>query len=174
MEEVLNSGRPDFPFCICWANENWTRRWDGEDREILIEQHYSEEDDRNHIRTLIPIFRDKRYIRINGKPFFLVYRTSDLPDPGRTAEIWREEARNAGLGELHLCRVESMDKSDPRDIGFDSALEFAPDWQHRGEQIKGDSDLPKDASEELRKACQENYVHYSAHMADALMAKTTP
>ncbi|MCW8926765.1 MAG: glycoside hydrolase family 99-like domain-containing protein, partial [Xanthomonadales bacterium] len=98
LQEVLNSGRPDFPFCICWANENWTRRWDGKDREILMQQNYSEQDDRDHIRTLIPIFQDPRYIRINGKPFFLVYRTSDLPDPARTAEIWREEARNAGLG----------------------------------------------------------------------------
>ncbi len=175
LEELLASGQPDFPFCICWANENWTRRWDGKDKEILIQQKYSEEDDRNHIRALIPIFQDKRYIRVNGKPLFLVYRTSDLPDPARTAEIWREEARNAGLGELHLCRVESMDKPDPRDIGFDSAMEFAPDWQHKGERLTPDSDdLPEDASNELRTACKENLVHYYDHLADAMMAKTTP
>ncbi|MGD9022082.1 MAG: glycoside hydrolase family 99-like domain-containing protein [Lysobacterales bacterium] len=171
LNELLATGEPDFPFCLCWANENWTRRWDGDDKEILVRQHYSEEDDRNHIRELIPIFQDPRYIRVNGKPLFLVYRTSDLPNPARTAQIWREEARNAGLGEIHLSRVESMDKTDPRYIGFDSATEFAPDWGYRGPQLTGDSDLPEDASDELRKACENNYVHYYADMADAMMSK---
>ena len=95
LEEVLKSGKPDFPFCMCWANENWTRRWDGDEQHVLMKQEYSEADDRAHIRSLIPVFEDKRYIRIDGKPFFLVYRTENMPDPGRTAEIWREEARKA-------------------------------------------------------------------------------
>jgi lipopolysaccharide biosynthesis protein len=175
LQELLDTGEPDFPFCICWANENWTRRWDGKDKEILVQQEYSEEDDRSHIRTLIPIFKDPRYIRINGKPLFLVYRTSDLPDPARTAEIWREEARNAGLGELHLARVEGWGKVDPRDIGFDSAMEFAPDWEHRGHQLTADDPrLPEDASDELREACKDNYIHYYSDMADAMMSKHRP
>jgi len=174
LQELLNSGRPDFPFCICWANENWTRRWDGEDKEILMSQKYSEEDDREHIRSLIPIFRDKRYIRVNGKPFFLVYRTSDLPDPARTAEIWREEARNAGLGELHLCCVESMDKLDPRLINFDTAVEFAPDWHYKGPQIAADSDLAQQAGKEMQDACDNNYVQDYQAMVDTMMTKATP
>ena len=88
-EDVLASGEPDFPFCLCWANENWTRRWDGSDDEILLEQIYSEQDDRDHLLSLLTAFRDPRYIRIEGKPLFLVYRTSALPHPARTAEIWR-------------------------------------------------------------------------------------
>jgi len=172
LQELLASGKPDFPFCICWANENWTRRWDGQEKEILVQQKYSEEDDRKHIGELIPVFQDKRYIRINGKPLFLVYRTSDLPDPARTAEIWREEARAAGLGELHLCRVESMDKTDPHEIGFDSAVEFAPDWQNRGPQLPEDVDLPEDAGDELKAACEKNFVHYYDGMVDAMMAKS--
>jgi len=128
-DEVLRSGKPDFPFCLCWANENWTRRWDGYDQEILIQQNHSLEDDREHIRHLFSAFEDKRYIRVHGKPLFLVYRTEILPDAERTADIWRETARAAGVGELYLVRVEGHSKvPDPRRIGFDAAVEFAPDF----------------------------------------------
>ena len=84
-DEVLVSGRPDFPFCLCWANENWTRTWDGTDRQVLMPQQHSPEDDRAHFDHLLPAFRDRRYVRVDGKPLFLVYRTELLPDPARTA-----------------------------------------------------------------------------------------
>lgn len=129
--EVLDSGRPDFPFCLCWANENWTRRWDGAEHEILVRQVYSDEDDRNHLQWLARAFSDPRYIRVEGKPLFLVYRTSRMPDPLRSTTIWREEARRLGLGELFLVRVESFDAGtdvDPRPLGFDAAMEFMPDF----------------------------------------------
>ena len=133
--EVLASGKPDFPFCLCWANENWTRVWDGGEKNVLLEQKYSHEDDLAHIESLIPAFRDERYIRIDGKPLFLVYRTGLLPNPARTAEIWREAAKRAGLGDLYLVRVESFDNAtNPRDIGFDAAVEFAPDGDYYGEK----------------------------------------
>jgi lipopolysaccharide biosynthesis protein len=129
-DEVLASGRPDFPFCLCWANENWTRAWDGADREVLMPQQYSPEDDRRHFDHLASAFRDRRYIRVDGKPLFLVYRTELLPDPARTAEIWRERARASGIGELYLVRVENFVADvDPKSIGFDAAVEFAPDWR---------------------------------------------
>jgi len=128
-DEVLRSGKPEFPFCLCWANENWTRRWDGYDQEVLIGQNHSLEDDREHIRHLLSAFEDQRYIRVHGKPLFLVYRTEILPEPERTAEVWRETARAAGIGDLYLVRVESHTKEhDPRRIGFDAAVEFAPDF----------------------------------------------
>jgi lipopolysaccharide biosynthesis protein len=127
--EVLNSGEPDFPFLLCWANENWTRRWDGHDREVLLHQEYSAEDDIAHIRSLFPVFADPRYIRIDGKPVFMVYRTSLLPEPKRTVERWREEAHRAGIGELYLIRVESHWRNPrPEELGFDAAMPFAPDW----------------------------------------------
>jgi lipopolysaccharide biosynthesis protein len=128
--EVLESGRPDFPFCLCWANESWTRAWDGRTGESLIEQKYSREDDRAHLRWLASAFRDARYIRVHGKPLFLVYRVCDMPDPRTTAEVWREEAHKLGIGELFLCRVESNfedERGDPRALGFDAAVEFQPD-----------------------------------------------
>lgn len=174
LEDLLKSGKPDFPFCICWANENWTRRWDGEDQQVLIRQQYSEEDDRRHIQMLMPIFEDKRYMRVNGKPLFLVYRTENIPNPARTAEIWREEARKAGIGELYLCRVESIGKCDPKAINFDAALEFAPDWWNKGPQLKADSELLAQAGDGVKEVCDNNFVHSYPALADTMMAKAIP
>jgi len=133
-EDVLASGEPDFPFCLCWANENWTRRWDGSDDEILLSQIYSEQDDRDHLMSLLTAFRDPRYIRINGKPLFLVYRTSALPQPARTAKIWRSIAHDHGLGDLYLVSVESKEEeiNTPHSFGFDAAVEFQPCWPMLG------------------------------------------
>lgn len=131
--DVISSGKPDFPFCLCWANENWTRVWDGGDKDILLEQKYSFSDDLEHIRSLIPIFKDPRYIKIDGKPLFLVYRTEILPDMARTAAIWQNEAKESGLPGLYLARVENFTKNvDPASIGFDAAVEFAPDASKAG------------------------------------------
>src|SRR5215475_7082935 len=124
--EVLSNGRPDFPFCLCWANENWTRRWDGAEKEILIGQRHSPEDDRDFIRSLFPAFEDRRYIRINGKPILLVYRVDLLPNTEQTATTWREEMKNAGLGGVYLCAAQTHSVLDPRPYGFDGAVEFPP------------------------------------------------
>ncbi len=132
--EVLASGRPDFPFCLCWANENWTRRWDGLNQHVLIAQQHSPEDDRAIIRDMIPALRDPRYIRVSGRPLLLVYLTRKLPNPAATAAIWREEAAAAGLPGLYLCRVESFQDAvpalRPEEIGFDAACEFPPHRIH--------------------------------------------
>jgi len=131
VEDMLKLGTPNFPFSLCWTNENWTRKWDGGNRQVLIEQNYSDDDDLNHIRYLLPFFADKRYIRIDGKPVFLVYRTELLPDAKRSAEIWRNEAIKAGIGDLYLIRVESfVTNLDPVSIGFDAASEFQPNWHN--------------------------------------------
>ena len=128
--EVLESRRPDFPFCLCWANEAWTRRWDGREGEVLMQQQYSPEDDRRHMAALIPAFDDPRYIRIDGKPVFLVYQTRHLPDAAATSAIWREEARRRGVGELYLIKVDNpADEGVHPDLhGFDAAVEFQPAW----------------------------------------------
>jgi lipopolysaccharide biosynthesis protein len=141
--EVLASGEPDFPFALCWANENWTRVWDGGDQEVLLQQQYSPADDLAHIRALAPAFADPRYIRVDGKPLFLVYKPEHLPEPKRTADIWRTEADRLGIGDVYLCRVELVGtRQDPSDFGFDAAVSFQPDptgfyrpkyesWPHR-------------------------------------------
>ncbi len=140
--EVLESGKPDLPFCLCWANENWTRRWDGEDQHVLLKQSYAPEDDLEHIHSLIPAFQDPRYIRVHGRPLFLVYRAELLPNPKMTTDIWRREAAKAGLGDLYLVKVESYESAranvSPQELGFDAEVEFAPfSWpignvKHRG------------------------------------------
>ena len=138
LDQVLARRRPDLPFCLCWANENWTRVWDGRNDQVLIAQDYSEEDDRAHMRWLAEVFRDERYFRVDDKPLFLVYRARDLPDPGRTTQVWRQEARAHGAGELFLARVESFDdeRDDPRELGFDAAVEFQPDMTRRPRSLR--------------------------------------
>jgi hypothetical protein len=129
VNEIWKSGEPDFPFCLCWANENWTRRWDGHNSELLLEQRYSPADDLAHIQSLIPLFQDPRYIRIDGRPLLLVYRASAMPRPKETAATWRREAERSGLRDLFLVRVESHDEcGDPRSMDFDCALDFQPRW----------------------------------------------
>jgi hypothetical protein len=126
LSEMLASNRPEFPFCLCWANENWTRRWDGREQEILLKQEYSAQGDLALIQELLPVFSDPRYIRVEGKPLLLVYRTESLPNPKKTAEVWREESIKAGIGDIYLCRVESFSAARPESIGFDAACQFPP------------------------------------------------
>ncbi len=107
-DAVLESGKPAFPFCLCWANHHWNRAWDGQATQLLMQQTYSAQDDLAHIRWLAPAFRDARYIRVAGKPLFLVYNASDLPDALRTTSLWRDEAHRLGMGDLFLVKVESF------------------------------------------------------------------
>ncbi|SOE80818.1 Glycosyl transferase family 2 [Caballeronia arationis] len=120
----------DLPFCLCWANENWTRRWDGLDQELLISQHHSPEDDLAFISHISVYLRDPRYIRIDGRPVLIVYRPTLLPDVKATVARWRQWARENGLGELYLAYTQSFDRFDPREYGFDAAIEFPPNNAH--------------------------------------------
>jgi len=126
LREMLASGSPDLPFCICWANENWTRRWDGAERELLIEQRYSPELDAAFIEDLLPYFRDPRYLRVGGAPVLLVYRPTAIPDPCATVQRWRQAARTHGLLDLHLVAAQTFGLVDPRPLAFDAAVEFPP------------------------------------------------
>lgn len=126
-DEVLRLGRPVFPFCLCWANESWSRRWLGEERDILVAQTYSAEDDINHARWLARAFADSRYVTVGGRPLFLIYRPHDLPDPARTIDVIRDEARRAGVAEPFLVGVDAHQPGrDFRLDGFDSTLNFSP------------------------------------------------
>jgi len=126
VEEMRVSGRPDFPYCLCWANENWTRRWDGADREVLIAQNPSRADDERLIRDLLPHFRDPRYIRVDGRPLFMIYRVGVLPDVRTTIAIWRDVCRREGVGDLYLCAAKTYDTADPTQYGLDAVVEFPP------------------------------------------------
>ena len=116
----------DLPFCINWANENWTRRWDGGDHDILLAQAYSDADDIAFARALEPAIRDPRYIRINGRPLIMLYRPILLPDAAATLRRWRAHFIASGLGDPYLVMAQSFDDHDPRPYGFDAAAEFPP------------------------------------------------
>ena len=130
LERILETGKPDFPFCLSWANENWTRRWDGLEQEVLIAQEHSDEDDIAVIHDLIRYFRHPNYIRVHGKPLFLVYRTGLLPNIQWTVEQWREICRKEEVGEIYLGMVGSFEHGahnvDPEIYGFDAIVEFPP------------------------------------------------
>lgn len=126
VENWLNDRSLDLPFCLCWANENWTRRWDGLDSSVLIAQDHSPEDDLAFIAEAAPYLRDTRYIRVDGKPLLLVYRPNLLPSAKETAARWREWCRENGVGEIHLAYTQSFENVDPAVYGFDAAIEFPP------------------------------------------------
>ncbi|MDE2156053.1 MAG: glycoside hydrolase family 99-like domain-containing protein [Xanthomonadaceae bacterium] len=116
----------DLPLCLCWANENWSRRWDGRADDILIGQRHNPDDDLAFIDHVSGYLADPRYLRVDGKPLLLIYRPGLLPDPKATAARWRAWCRGHGIGEIRLAYVQSFDRVDPRDIGFDAAVEFPP------------------------------------------------
>lgn len=127
LDEKLKNPKEDLPFMMCWANENWARNWDGGNHQLLLKQEYSEDDDRLHIQTLIPYFKDERYIKVNGKPIFIFYKPEFFPDMAKTIQIFREEARKANL-ELYLCWFERSQWIGKKSIelGLDAAIEFQP------------------------------------------------
>ena len=129
VDRLLQTKRPDFPFCLCWANESWSRRWDGndtQDMEVLIAQKYSEQDSHDFILNIIPFFKDKRYIRVNGAPLFLVYRPQEIPQAEKVFDHWRRICRQEGVGEIHLAGVASREYYDFEKMGMNALIEFPP------------------------------------------------
>lgn len=120
----------DFPFCLMWANENWTRRWDGGSTSILIEQEHHSVSPDLFIDAVMPYLKDPRYVTINGEPLLAVYKLSQLPDPQATVAAWRASAKAAGLPGLALISVDvgaSMDGLSTEGAELvDGFMEFAP------------------------------------------------
>lgn len=126
LEQYLADKELDFPFCLCWANENWTRRWDGAESEILIEQVHSDDEYTAFIKDISVYFNDPRYVFVEGKPLLIVYRVDILPDAAKAASIWRAESKKLGFNDIYLVAVQSFGISDPSPYGFDAAVEFPP------------------------------------------------
>jgi len=129
-DEVLASGSPTLPFCLGWANQSWSGVWHGAPDRILIEQTYPDGDDRAHFDHLAGAFRDERYLRVGGKPLFMVFRPQELPDAARFVEVWQAMAREAGLDGLYLVAfAESRPWGTQYEThvqdGFDSAVHVA-------------------------------------------------
>jgi len=124
--QYLKNNNIEQPFCLCWANENWSRRWDGLNDKILIAQNHSPEDDLAFIKYISKYLKDPRYIRINDKPLLLVYRPSLLPAAEETALRWRAWCSANGIGEIYIAYTQSFEAVDPERYGFDAAIEFPP------------------------------------------------
>ena len=121
--EVLETGQPDFPFCLCWANQTWSGIWHGVPERILIEQTYPGYDDhRKHFDLLFPAFIDRRYVTVDGKPLFMIFRPYEIPDIQKVTDFWRELAAKSGLKGLYLVGYTSESHWIPQEHGFDSSI----------------------------------------------------
>ena len=137
LKRKLNNIKEDLPFMMCWANENWTRVWNGGESDVLLKQEYSDEDDFNHIQELITYFNDERYIKVNGKPMFIIYRPNLFPDIRRTIALWRAEVKKAGFPDLYIGCTKAVDYENLlNENGFDFAFEFQPSFSNRPQPIK--------------------------------------
>jgi lipopolysaccharide biosynthesis protein len=123
-EEVRRSGKPDFPFCLGWANESWSGHWNGGnwDNVIKTQTYPGLLDHKRHFDSLLPAFRDQRYIRVDAKPLFLIYRPKKIPDCANALRYWKTLAVEAGLPGLHfVANLDWQDREwDALGQGFDA------------------------------------------------------
>jgi len=130
LKKKLADPECDMPFCLCWANETWSRAWDGKDKEVLIQQAYSEEDDRNHARYLCEIFKDPRYLKSEGKPVFIIYRVGKMDAPARFVKLLSESAIEAGLPGVRIFAVRNFAADVPdetlKSYGIEDIVDFQP------------------------------------------------
>jgi len=126
---LLDNPDIQMPFCFCWANENWTRRWDGNEKEILLGHKYSAQDAHDFIHYLIPFFRDSRYIKIEDRPVLFVYRPSSIPNSQEYLDIWERECARIGIKRPYVVAVLTRGATNPKDYGMDAGVErVLHDW----------------------------------------------
>ncbi|MBR0673269.1 glycosyltransferase [Roseomonas soli] len=126
VERFLADPSIDMPFCLMWANENWTRRWDGAESEVLISQDYRPDDDERMVAEFARHFRDARYIRVGGRPVLMVYRPALIPETKSTIARWRHLFREKHGEDPLLVMAQGFGDTDPRPYGLDGAIEFPP------------------------------------------------
>lgn len=141
IEAMLKNKNISIPFCLCWANENWTRRWDGGKNEIIMEQDYGDEQEwEQHFSYLLPFFKDERYIRINNKPVFVIYKPQLIPKLKKMLNFFKKSAKANGLdGIVFLSQHPSwiLDKKYNPSY-FDYLIEFEPFFTYSTKDKKVD------------------------------------
>ncbi len=179
LDRHLHDKSLDFPFCLCWANENWTRRWDGGNSEILMPQGYKPGWAEQFILDMLPYLKDERYIRVNGAPYLLIYHLQDIPQPLKVINTWRSVARENGIERLHISAVRrTPDASEIKLSGYtlDSLTDFPPhlvgsfDIDHDDDRKFG---LYRGQVKDYRKVCKlhmnmpkQNYTYFRTVMLD--------
>ncbi|WP_429034785.1 glycoside hydrolase family 99-like domain-containing protein [Aeromonas media] len=126
IENYLNDKSIDFPFCLCWANENWTRRWDGAEHDVLIGQNHSHDDNIAVFYDFLRHFNDERYVTVEGKPLIVIYRPAIIPNIKELVATWRRLAQENGLSGLHIVATNAFGFTDFSSIDFDAIVEFPP------------------------------------------------
>jgi glycosyltransferase involved in cell wall biosynthesis len=126
LQMLLADSTLDFPFCVIWANENWTRRWDGMDRQILISQEYRESDDASLVDCFAGLFADPRYIRIGERPLLMIYRANLIPNAAARIRTWRQMFQQRHDENPLIVMSQSFEDFDPTPYGLDGAVEFPP------------------------------------------------
>ena len=123
---LLENKDIDIKFCLNWANESWSRRWDGTESHILMKQNHAPGEDIQYAEYISRFIRDERYIRINGRPVIMVYRPGMIPDAKGLVERWREYFKAQGLGDPYIIMPQAFDDIDPRKYGMDAVAGFPP------------------------------------------------
>lgn len=150
VENIMNTQDPDFPFCLAWANQTWTRTWarSGTKGETLMQQTYPGEDDhRAHFAYVLPMFLDARYVRVHGKPLFILYRPFDIPDIDAFTTLWNSLAQDAGLPGVYFLGM----------VGPHSPV---PAWKDVQGFMRNQpaTDLMRYGHSTVRKACRGNIL----------------
>ena len=148
-KEVLASGKPDFPFMLCWANETWHKKfWNkdgkGSSKEILVKQEYPGKQDMiDHFYHLLPAFKDNRYIKYDGKPLFMIYRPLDYDQISDFIHLWNSLALQNGLKGIYFIGTHYRDnrkkgseefiRSEYISLGFDGVNFIRVGYPHENQ-----------------------------------------
>lgn len=127
LEGILKDKNPDFPFCMCWANEPWTRAWDGGEKEVIMPQEYGNKDNwEKHFNYLIQFFKDDRYIKVDNKPLFVIYRTSNINNCEEMVSFWNDKCIENGFEGIYLVEEANTFQKEPCLKQSEAVIDFEP------------------------------------------------